>query len=271
MARHRLSRGFVGILAVVVALGAVSEWSSAAVSAQQAPFRWQGQLAAGQTIEVRGINGNIRAIGVPGADVDVTAVKRARRSDPNSVQINVVPHGNGVTICAVYPTSSGSQRNDCNQGSQGGSIRDNDVQVDFTVRVPTSVNLVARTVNGSVEADSTSANADLKTVNGDVQFSTAGYGQAETVNGSITASLQRADWTEPLKFSTVNGGITVDLPTDTNADVRAQVVNGSITSDFPMLVSGRLDPRRANLTLGSGGRTLDLKTVNGSIALRRSQ
>jgi hypothetical protein len=270
MARHRLSRGLGAILlASVLAFGAVSEWSSS-VAAQQAPFRWQGQLAAGQTIEVRGINGNIRATGVPGADAEVTAVKRARRSDPDSVRINVVQHGNGVTICAVYLTSSsGSQRNDCNQ--QGNNLRDNDVQVDFTVRVPTGINLVARTVNGNVEADSTSANADVKTVNGNVQFSAAGYGQAETVNGSITASLQRADWTEPLKFSTVNGGITVDLPTDTNADVRAQVVNGNITSDFPMLVSGRLDPRRANLTLGSGGRTLDLKTVNGSIALRRSQ
>jgi hypothetical protein len=269
MARLRLSGAFRSILLVsVLALG---EWSSSIVEAQQAPFRWTGQLAAGQTIEVRGINGNIRATGVPGADVEVTAVKHARRSDPNSVRINVEQHGNGVTICAVYPTSGGVQRNDCSQGGQGNNLRDNDVQVDFTVQVPTGINLVARTVNGSVAADSTSANADLKTVNGDVQFSTAGYGQAQTVNGSISASLQRADWTEPLEFRTVNGGITVDLPPDTNANVQAQVVNGNITSNFPMVVTGRLDPRRANLTLGSGGRRLDLQTVNGSIELRRSQ
>ncbi|MGH9147458.1 MAG: DUF4097 family beta strand repeat-containing protein [Vicinamibacterales bacterium] len=270
MARHRLSRVFAGsLLAGALTLGATTEWSSTVV-AQQPPFRWQGQLAAGQTIEVRGINGDIRATGVPGADAEVTAVKHARRSDPNSVRINVEQHGDGVTICAVYPTTGGSQPNDCRQGS-GNGVRDNDVQVDFTVRVPVGVNLVARTVNGGIAADATSANADLKTVNGAVQFSTAGYGQAETVNGSITASLQRADWTEPLEFRTVNGGITVDLPADTNAEVHARVVNGSITSDFPMVVSGRLDPRRANLKLGSGGRRLDVQTVNGSIELRRTQ
>lgn len=267
MPKRMLSRLFPAILLAGAVTSGVGEWSS--IAAQQAPFRWQGQLAAGQTIEVRGINGEIRATGVSGAMVEVTAVKQARRSDPNSVRINVEQHGNGVTICAVYPTTNASQRNDC-QGS-GNNVRDNDVQVDFTVNVPVGVNLVARTVNGKIEADSTSANADLKTVNGTVRFSTAGYGQAETVNGSITASLQRADWTEPLHFRTVNGGITVDLPSDTNADVNAQVVNGSITSDFPMIVSGRLDPRRANLKLGSGGRRLDLQTVNGSITLRRSQ
>jgi hypothetical protein len=48
-------------------------------------------------------------------------------------------------------------------------------------------------------------------------------------------------------------------------------VNGSITSDFPVVVSGRLDPRQANLKLGSGGRRLDMQTVNGSIQLRRAQ
>ncbi len=76
MARHRLSRVFAGILlASALTVGASTEWSSTVV-AQQAPFRWQGQLAAGQTIEVRGINGDIRATGVPGADAEVTAVKQ---------------------------------------------------------------------------------------------------------------------------------------------------------------------------------------------------
>jgi hypothetical protein len=35
-------------------------------------------------------------------------------------------------------------------------------------------------------------------------------------------------------------------------------------------VIGRLGPRRLNGTIGSGGRRLELSTVNGSIRLRRN-
>jgi hypothetical protein len=66
----------------------------------------------------------------------VTATKRGRRSDPGSVRIEVVEHGEGVTICAVYPDVDG-RRNECRAGDGGHmSTRDNDVNVHFTVRVP---------------------------------------------------------------------------------------------------------------------------------------
>ena len=78
MPKRMPSQAFPAILLASAVTIGVGEWSS--VAAQQAPFRWQGRLAAGQTIEVRGINGDIRATGVSGAMVEVTAVKQARRS-----------------------------------------------------------------------------------------------------------------------------------------------------------------------------------------------
>ena len=71
-------------------------------------------------------------------------------------------------------------------------------------------------------------------------------------------------------FETVNGRITVELPDNTNADVRAETLNGGISSDFRMTVSGRFGSRRLNGTIGNGGRELRLKTVNGPIRLRRT-
>jgi hypothetical protein len=52
--------------------------------------------------------------------------------------------------------------------------------------------------------------------------------------------------------------------------VRASTVNGQIVTDFPLTVTGRLGPRRVNGTIGSGGRRLELATVNGTIRLKRS-
>src|SRR5213596_822878 len=67
----------------------------------QGEFHWKGKIAPGKSIEIKGVNGDVRAVAGSG-DVEVTAVKHARKSDPDDVKIEVVPHEDGVTICAVY-------------------------------------------------------------------------------------------------------------------------------------------------------------------------
>src|SRR6266487_1624535 len=105
------------------------------------------RAATGQAIEIKGVNGDVRAVAGSG-DVEVTAVKHARRSDPDEVKIEVVQHEDGVTICAVYP-SDGRRENSCDAGDGGHmNVRDNDVTVDFTVLVPAGVRFPANTVNG---------------------------------------------------------------------------------------------------------------------------
>ena len=49
----------------------------------------------------------------------------------------------------------------------------------------------------------------------------------------------------------------------------ASTVNGDINSDFEMSVRGRISRRRVEGTIGAGGRTLSLETVNGGITLKR--
>jgi DUF4097 and DUF4098 domain-containing protein YvlB len=141
--------------------------------------------------------------------------------------------------------------------------------VSFTVRVPAGVDFVGRTVNGGVEADGLTGDVVANTVNGGVRLSTAGKAQAETVNGSITAAVGQADGTEPLSFKTVNGSIALDLPAAANAEVRASTVNGEVHSDFPLTGQARLSRKSLSGTIGGGGRSLSLETVNGSIQIRQ--
>jgi DUF4097 and DUF4098 domain-containing protein YvlB len=150
------------------------------------------------------------------------------------------------------------------------NVRNNDVTVDFTVRVPAGVRFLGKTVNGEVEAAFLSSDVEANTVNGSIRISTAGYAEAQTVNGEIVASIGRATWSEALEFRTVNGGITLDLPAGLSTEVRAKTVNGDIQTDFPLMVTGRLGPRSVRGTIGSGGRRLALETVNGSIRLRKA-
>ena len=76
-----------------------------------------------------------------------------------------------------------------------------------------------------------------------------------------------ASWTEPLEFETVNGSITLQLPQTTETEIRAETVNGDISTDFPVTVRGSFSKKRMDGTIGRGGRTLVLKTVNGSVKL----
>ena len=112
-------------------------------------FEWQGRLAAGQHVEIKGVSGTITAAPSTSGLVEVTADRRGARNDPNEVRIAVVEHPAGVTVCAVYPREG----NECLPGEEGRlSARRNDVNVAFTVGVPSGVDLVARHVNGAIKA-----------------------------------------------------------------------------------------------------------------------
>jgi len=254
---------------LTLALAGVALAAPDSLAAQD--FHWTGTLAAGKQLEIRGVNGDIEATLAPGNEIEVSARKTAHRSDPASVEIQVVPSDEGVTICAVYPTGRHARHeNRCEPGGGGQDTENNDVVVHFTVKVPAGVRFSASTVNGDVTATALKSDADLSTVNGGIHASTSGTVEAETVNGSIDAAMGRADWTGEASFTTVNGELDLTLPGNLSAEVRAETVNGDLESDFPLTVSGKFGPRHLRGTIGNGGRRLNLTTVNGSIRLRKA-
>ncbi|HYM23057.1 MAG TPA: DUF4097 family beta strand repeat-containing protein [Vicinamibacterales bacterium] len=240
----------------------------ASPAAAQTDFQWHGLVLSGQTLEIRGVNGEIRATAGSG-DATVTATKTARRNNPNDVRIEVVPHAGGVLICAVYPAPDGRAPNTCDISGSNNNVRDNDTEVHFVVSVPPGVTFMGRTVNGDVDGEGLLGDADVKTVNGSVKLTTTGRGVANTVNGSISVTMGRADWKE-ASFKTVNGGITLKLPGSFGADLSANTVNGDIRSDFPVSVTS-MDRKSIRGTIGAGGPHVTISTVNGSITLQRTQ
>ena len=81
---------------------------AATASAQSAnDFRWSGAIERGKAIEIKGVNGDVRAALASGNEVEVVAVKTARRSAINSVSVQVVRDNGNVTICTMYPTPTG--------------------------------------------------------------------------------------------------------------------------------------------------------------------
>ncbi|HXD74427.1 MAG TPA: DUF4097 family beta strand repeat-containing protein [Vicinamibacterales bacterium] len=243
---------------------AAASWLAFALPASAQDFQWTGQLAPGQRIEVVGVNGSITASTARDGNIVVTGVKKpGRRGNPAEVRIESVATSDGVTVCVLYGdarcAAGGARSNNSNDGR-------NDTSVDFTVQVPAGIRLVARTVNGSIDANGLMSDTEASTVNGSVTVATSGTARANTVNGTIKAAMGQFNGG---RFSTVNGAVTLQLPAGINADVRASTVSGDITSDFPLQIDAERGPKRAEGTIGAGGQRLDISTVNGAITLAR--
>ena len=62
-----------------VAVLALSALAAGDATAQNEDFSWRGTIAQGDAIEIRGVNGSVRAVRASGTEVVVTAVKREGR------------------------------------------------------------------------------------------------------------------------------------------------------------------------------------------------
>jgi hypothetical protein len=238
-------------------------------------FTWSGRIPDGRWIRVRNLNGGITVEPTSGDKVEVTATKRWRRGDPEVVHFTVEKYGSGnenIVICAIWGT-----RTDCDESgyrSRGSdrSTRNNDVSVEFRVLVPRGVNVGVHTVNGGVSVDGATGKVEANTVNGSVDATTTGGPiSASSVNGSVRAHMGRFTSDDDMNFSTVNGSVMAEFTGDIDADVELSTVNGRFQTDFPVTVSGRLDPRHLRARIGRGGARVKLSTVNGNVELRRRE
>jgi DUF4097 and DUF4098 domain-containing protein YvlB len=233
-------------------------------------FDWKGRIAAGKTLAIRGVNGDIRVTAASGSDAVVHAAKHARKGDVTKVQVKVEEDADGVTICAIYSDDTARTCSSKSSGRKGDWDDDDDVAVDFTVQVPAGVRFEGNTVNGGIEASGITADADVSTVNGDVALATTGVGSATTVNGSVKLRLGKTNWTGSLDAKTVNGSVVVEMPAPSDLDVTAGTLNGTVSSDFPLTLQGKMSPQKMRGTIGKGGPKLRLESVNGDVSLRRA-
>ncbi len=228
-------------------------------------FHWKGRIDAEKTVVIRGMNGSVEVAGVEGDEVEVSASKHG----PNAefMTVKVLPTAEGLLVCETYE-HNGDASDTCSESTHSHS-RGQMPQVDYTVRIPRNLKLRAGSVNGSVSAERLGRYAEVSSVNGSVNVSTAQWAKASSVNGSVTATFGKADW-QDLKLSTVNGSIELSLPAETSTDIRFHSVNGHFESDFPVTVQGRFGRSSMEGRIGQGGRELDLNTVNGNVEIRKT-
>lgn len=209
-------------------------------------------------ISLENVNGSVTIKTWDQAKVELRAIKTGPSQEKlDLVKIDINSTTDRLDIDTIYPKET----------------RNVNVSVKYELTVPRAVNLNSiETVNGSVEIIGVEGNIETQTVNGSINIDGGNTILAETVNGSIKASLLNFVGNEKANFETVNGSINLYLPNNVDADVEAQTLNGKIIADIPLTITGKNSAnKQIKGKLGRGGPKLSLETVNGSITLTHNQ
>lgn len=143
--------------------------------------------------------------------------------------------------------------------------------VSFEVFVPRETNLDLRSLNGGIQITGVHGSIEFDAQNGGVRLDGVGGDvRGRTSNGSLQVDLSGSAWEgEGLDVRTTNGSVQVAIPDGYNARLETGTVNGGLRVDFPVTVQGRLG-KSLNFDLGRGGKTLRVRTTNGSVRIERS-
>ena len=223
------------------------------------PFSTEG------SIQIENVNGSITVMGWDRPQLKVEITKKAKfQEDHDGIVIQEKASEEHLSI----KTQIKSKR----RGFLGLTRKSSTGSVTYRIWAPRTARLEEiRSTNGSVNITQMEAEVNAQTVNGPADASgLAGPARISTVNGSISAQYNRTLDSGSIELESVNGRIQLSLPEDTNATVRAKTTNGNIENDFGLGAKKRFPiGRDLNGDIGGGGIKLRLKTVNGSIDIKK--
>jgi DUF4097 and DUF4098 domain-containing protein YvlB len=255
------------LLAVGVLLGVAASATAQNAGELREEFHRTFPLAANGRVSLENISGVVKITAWDRSEIKVDAVKRAySRERLDEAQIKFVADADSIDIHTEYP-----ERN--YRIVDGDNRRQSLASVDYTLTVPRGANLEAvELVNGTLEIEGLTGDVKASLVNGPVTArGLVGEARLSTVNGRLEATFDRLDAAKPISLGSVNGQLSLIIPSDANAHLRANTVSGSITNDFGLPVRrGEYVGRDLSGTLGSGGPRIKLSNVSGPINIRHA-
>jgi len=229
-------------------------------------FHQSYPLAAGGRVSLSNINGAVRVAGWDRNEVRVDAVKRAATQELlREAEIKVEAGADHVRVHTEYPDRRWSDREL--------ERRERPASVEYTLSVPRGARLEGVSViNGPLHVEGLTGSVNASSVNGRVTGrALTGPVKLSAVNGAVEIGFDTLSESASVNVSVVKGTLSVTLPSDANAHLRANTVNGTITNDFNLPVrEGEFVGRDLEGRLGNGSASVRLSSVQGEINIRRA-
>ena len=225
-------------------------------------------LSATGRISLGNINGGVKIKVWDRAAVQVDAIKKAyRRERLAEARIEVTSTEENIRIKTEYPEENQNFRNDERR-------YENPAIVEYSLTVPRKATLESiELVNGQLDIEGVEGNVKASSINGPVTVSgLIGEARLSTVNGPLKVVFRQLDESKTISLGSVNGHVTLVIPSDSNASIRAGTVHGAISNDFGMKVKhGEYVGHNLEGQIGSGGPRIKVGNVNGGIHITHAQ
>ncbi|HEX6880177.1 MAG TPA: DUF4097 family beta strand repeat-containing protein [Terriglobales bacterium] len=237
------------VLALVVSLPAQAELRE--------EFHKTYPITPDGRVSVRNLNGGITVTSWDKSEVQLDAVKTAESKERlDEAKIEVTAGSSAIDIRTHYPDEHHNYRA---------------AVVTYTLHVPRKARLdKIELVNGQVRIDGVQGGVFASSVNGNVEArNSMGEMNLHSVNGRVLAELQAPG--RQVDLGTVNGQVSLKLPSNASAEIAASTVHGNISNEFNIPVNRpRFAPgNELKARLGNGETRMKLSTVNGGIEIQR--
>jgi DUF4097 and DUF4098 domain-containing protein YvlB len=159
-------------------------------------------------------------------------------------------------------------------GAGADEVKAEAVQGDVAVAGPRG-RVLAGSVNGDVTVTDAHGEVEASSVTGTLTVSGGAFERAmlETVSGSLEFSGELAP-KAGLEATSVSGEVVLRLPAGVNAEFSVSTFSGEIDNQLgpPARPRGRHSPQRSlSFTAGSGGASVSIQTVSGSIQILKRE
>ena len=245
------------------------------------------RLQPGGEITLHNVNGAIQVEGWDRDRVELHVVKKVRASSRERAEEAMRFFDVLIESTPEYLRVETSKPK--REGGITGWLRNasTEYQASYELRVPRHVIIDANTVNGRVTLTDLNGDVDADTTNGSIHMSrVAGRTSASTTNGSIQVHEARGSVSASttngrirvglldvtpnadMSFSTTNGSVELELPSDIRTHLEARTTNGGISTDFDVHVDRKRSVKSIDAAINGGGDSrVKVRTTNGGIRI----
>ncbi len=267
MNKRIINFALVGLFALFTTAGsALSQRDARELLREE--FHQTYQLASAGRVTLNNINGSVHIQGWERNEVRLDAVKSAyKQTRLTEANIEVRATADSIDIRTRYPHESQTFTDEAPRRY------DNPASVEYTLSVPRDARLEnIELINGALDLAGLSGETRASCINGKLTArDLSGAANLSTINGPLEATFGQLDPTKLLALNSINGLVSLTLPSDANANVKASTIHGTITNDFGLPVhQGRYVGTDLAGQLGQGGPRIKLNNVNGPIKLRHA-
>lgn len=240
------------IPAVLLTSTAMALVLAAAARAEDAPatIKFSDPSKPGR-IEIKLGHGDLR---ITAADTAEIAVKTEAKADKRTVRKDGLRVISSASSFALSEKDNVVTLDALSDGWKSNSAA-------FNVTVPRSTAVVVKSAwGGDVTCTGVAGNVEVNTLNGAIRLEDVGGGVvASTHNGEIRASIRTLREGAPLSFTSMNGEVSLRLPSEAKASVRLRTQNGSVLTDFD---EGALVTKSETSPVESRGRSFAVRRPN---------